>query len=423
MSWRKIFHVAIILANLVRLAASWLRHAGWRKVVAPSAPARILVLAYTAVGDFIFLLPALEELRRAFPKARIVCLGNSYPSMGELMPATCLADEIWTIEAPYGYRQAPARTLERIREGKFDAVIVSLPSSARFFGTALFSIPLRIGHCRPVVAPWAGWSWARYGLWRLKRAIVGEELERRLMFNAKVWVEEDGEHMVSRNLRLVEALGVKLSSSSASRPSLPVSAEARAFADQALRSEPIEKLVGLHIGSPQSQYAKVWAPENWGIVCRRLREAYGLRLLLLGGKDEAEVSSRFAASFQGDYVDMIGRCGFLETLELIRRCGLFLGNDTGLSKAAMALDIPTAAVWGPSDRPGYGIIWSPERHLEIYRGIPCSPCICMGLRKEGSGVINFADCGHRACLNGLSPENVFDAICRRCHPLLAGVSG
>ena len=419
--WRKTAHLAIILANLARLSVSWLGRAGWKKASPPSAPRRILVLAYTAVGDFIFLLPALEELRRAFPRARIVCAGNSYPSTGELLPAAGLADEIWTIEAPYGYRQASAFLLKRIREGGFDAVLVSLPSSARFFGTALFSIPVRIGHCRPVVAPHAGWSGLRYALWRLKRAIVSEEFERRLLFNAKVWLKEDGEHMVSRNLRLVEALGVKPRSAAGARPALPVSGEARAFADQVLRSQPADKLIGLHIGSPQSQYAKIWTPENWGAVGRRLCEAYGLRLILMGGADEAEVPGRFESAFRGPYLNMVGRCGLLKTLELIRRCRLFLGNDTGLAKAAMALDVSTAAVWGPSDRPGYGILWNPDKHLEIYRSLPCSPCICMGLRKEGSGVINFSNCGHRACLSALSVEEVFGAICRRYHPLLSGV--
>lgn len=403
--WTKAAHLTVILGNLLRLAFSYLRHGAFRRPDLPVQPRRILVLAYTAVGDFIFLLPALRELRRAFPAAHITCLGNSYPSTGELLPSTGVADELWRIEAPYGYRQAPRETLRRIKEGRFDAVIVSLPASARFFGDALFSIPLRIGHCRPLTAP------------RLRRGIVSEEFERRLMFNVKVWVREDGEHMVARNLRLVQALGVSTSETGACRPDLPQCDTGSV--EQALSPAPGEKIVGLHIGSPNSQYAKIWAPEQWGAVCRTLNKSYRIRLVLFGGPEEADVSSAFEGAFQGSYVNMVGRCGLLQTMGLIRRCALFLGNDTGLSKAAMALDVPTVAVWGPSDRPGYGIFCNPEKHLEVYRPLSCAPCIRMGLRNEGPGQINFTNCGHRACLNELSAQEVFDAIRRRYHSLLS----
>ncbi len=415
----KSFHLAVILGNLLRLTFSWLLRGAFQRPAPQNAPKRILVLAYTAVGDSIFLLPALQALRRGLPDAHITCLGNSYPSTAELLPATDVADEFWTIEAPYGYHQAPAPMLRKIREGRFDAVLVSLPASARFFGSSLFSIPLRVGHCRPIEAPHTGWSWPRYALWRLRRGIIAEEFERRLIFNSKVWVREDDEHMTTRNLRLVQALGLSTPEAATCRPALPRADEAIVFADQVLKPAPRERTVGLHIGSPHSQYAKVWAPERWGAVCRELAATDRLRVVLLGGPDEAELPARFESAFQGPYVNMVGRCGLLKSLELIRRCDLFLGNDTGLSKAAMALGVPTVAVWGPSDRPGYGIVWNPERHLEIHHQLPCSPCIRMGLRNEGDGVINFANCGHRACLNELSVQEVVDSIRRRYQPLLS----
>lgn len=420
--WPKAYHLGLILFNLLRLSLSWLRHAAFRSAPAPDAPQRILVLAYTAVGDFIYLMPALRELRRAFPKARLTVAGSSYPSTAELLPAMGLADEVRILDAPYGHRQAPRQALRWIEEGRFDAVVASLPTSARFFGSSLYSIPLRIAHCRPIEAPHAGWSALRYALWRLSRALMCEEIERRLVFNAKVWVREDGEHMSARNLRLIQALGVKTPEAASCPADMPSSASARRFADAALPPAPGQKTVGLHIGSPQSQYAKIWAPEHWGQVCRRLGRDFKPRFVLVGGPDEAEVPARFEKALGGPFVNMVGRCGLVETLELIRRCDLFLGNDTGLSKAAMALGVPTAAVWGPSDRPGYGILWEPEKHLEIYHQLPCSPCIRMGLRNEGEGVINFTNCGHRRCLNEMSPDEVYEAIRGRYGGLLAGMA-
>ena len=60
----KSFHLAVILGNLLRLTFSWLLRGAFQRPAPQNAPKRILVLAYTAVGDSIFLLPALQALRR-----------------------------------------------------------------------------------------------------------------------------------------------------------------------------------------------------------------------------------------------------------------------------------------------------------------------------------------------------------------------
>lgn len=415
----KAIHLASILLNLGRLAVSRLAHAARDPGPASARPTRILILAYTAVGDFVFLIPTLRVLRNAFPDAHITCLGNRYPSTGELLPILGLADEHWTIESPYGYRQATNSTLRRIREGRFDAVLMSLPTSARFFGSSLLRIPIRVGHCRPISAPRAGWSALRYGLWRLKRGIIGEEFERRLILNRKVWLGGGKEHMALCNLRLLGALGLPVPEAAALRPDIPETEDGRAFAERMLGGFSGEKLVGLHLGSPGSLYAKIWPPEKWAQVCLELSRDYRIRLVVVGGREEAGALGRFEAVFRGPFLNL-SDCGALpKTLSAIRRCALFLSSDTGLAKAAMAQRVPTVTIWGPSDRPGYGILWDPDKHLEIYRVLPCAPCVHMGLLNEGAGVINFSNCGHRACLAELTPQETAAAIRSRYHVLLS----
>jgi ADP-heptose:LPS heptosyltransferase len=168
--------------------------------------------------------------------------------------------------------------------------------------------------------------------------------------------------------------------------------------------------VGVHIGSPEGQYGKIWPPEKLAAVCAGLAESHRVGVVLVGGKDEAGLARRFAAAHPGPFVDAVGRLSLMETFAVIKRCALFVSSDTGMAKAAMAYGVPTATIWGPSDRPGWGVYWKPELHLEIRRDLPCMPCVRMGLRQEGSGVINFSNCGHRACLAELTPEDVLAAL-------------
>lgn len=383
---------------------------------APAEPRRILVLGYAAIGDMIFFLPVLRELRRAWPKARITFVANSSPITKELIPATGLVDEIWEVDVEDAAPELRREVSRRIREAGFDWAVLSPPTPARFFAPALLSIPVRAGHCRPVEAPHEGWSGVRYALWRLRRALISEEFERRLALNRKVWATDPREHTVSRNLRLLASLGLEAPKDVP--PELPSNEGAARFAEERVSSLPGLKTVGLHIGSPKSQYGKVWPAEKWGEVLRRLVAEFPIRTVLLGGGDETDNAVRFAGAFGGEFVDLTGRSSLIETFAVMRRCDLFLSNDTGLAKAAMALRVPTLTVWGPSDRPGYGIRWDSELHTEVFRSMPCAPCVCMGLRQEGSGVINFSNCGHRDCLAKLEPMTVYSAVRSRYESIL-----
>jgi ADP-heptose:LPS heptosyltransferase len=386
---------------------------------APKKLEKVLVLGYAAIGDLLFLLPALRSLRSGLPGARIVFVSNHNPGSDELIPATGLVDEVWHCDhadfGKLGWRRGFAA---RVRAEGFDAVLVSQATPLRGFAAALLGIPLRVGHCRPLEAPHAGWSAPRYALWRLKRGLVSEEFERRLVLNRPIWVQEDVGHTVSRNLALLRPLGIE-AREAAEPPAIPENAEQARFAAEALAEGGGLKTIAVHLGSPVSQYMKLWAPEQWAQVCRRAAEAYPCRIVLLGGADEAEARDRFRSVYTGPFVDLVGRTKLLEAFAVIKRCHLFMGNDTGLGKAAMALKVPTVTVWGPSDRPGYGAFWDRPLHAEVFLDLSCSPCVRMGLRAEGSGVINFSNCGHHNCLAQMAPERVFAALRAAQHQRLS----
>jgi len=405
---KKIFRLGGVFSGLgiIWIRTLWRRN---RKTDPAQGLERILVLGHAAIGDCIFLLPALRCLRALFPEARIVFMAPRYPTTEELIPATGLVDEIWEFGAEHAERDKP-EICGRIKRGRFDAVVMSHATPARLYLPAILNIPLRVGHCRPLTAPHKGWSSGRYVLWRLRRGLISDEFERRLALNRKVWVAEDAEHTVSRNLRLIQALDVDLPLAADSPPKLLETPEQAGLAEKSMEGIDRSRAVGLHVGSPKSQYGKIWPAEKWALVCRKLSERHGVQIVLVGGPDEEDQAGRFLAALDAPCLNLVGRLGLMETFAVVRRCRLLIGNDTGLSKAAMAMGVPAAVVWGPSDRPGYGVFWDKEKHLEIFRPLLCSPCVSMGLRAEGAGVINFATCGHHACLEELTANEVFSAV-------------
>lgn len=350
---------------------------------------KILVIGYAAIGDLLFFLPVVQALREKYPKARVTWLANAYPTTQELLPATGLVDEIWLHdwEGPRAGAEQGGLNV-RIAEAGFDLAVLTLSSPAHYYQSGLATIPVRAGHLRRL-EPGSP-------IGRAKRALVTGELARRAIINRAVWIGLEPEHALSRNLRLLEALG--LAAPFDARPAIPIPDAAAARAEKELPGGP---WIGVHLALPRGQYGKIWAPERFGRLCRELAKTTKARFVLLGAAGEAESSAQAKAEFPG-FTDLVGRLSLLESFAAIARCSLFLTSDTGLAKAAMALGVPTATWWGPSDPKEYGTIWDKDRHLDIRTGLWCSPCSRMGMpRLEG---INYLNCGPRDCLGKLDVD-------------------
>ena len=362
----------------------------------PRAVRRLLILGYGAIGDTIFFLPVLEALRRAHPEAKLTWVSNPAPVAEVLIPATGLVDEmwLWDFEGSPGMARR-AEFVERARAADFDAAVLTLSTPAHYFAPALGRVPVVAAHRFP-------------GLTLKRRLILGDP--SRAALGGRAATVLGSEHSVTRNLRLLEALGVPVAEPLA-RPHLPIGEPARARAVELLG--PAETpVVGIHLGPPTSYNFRGWEPEKFGALIEGLAKSWpGARFALIGGPEEAPSAARARAAAPANVLDLVGRTTLLETFSLIERCALFLSCDTGLSKAAMALGVPTATLWGPSSPVESGAYWDAERHLDLATGIDCSPCSFSGMPRDGR--LNYLACGHHDCLRRMSVEWVQDRILKR----------
>lgn len=102
-----------------------------------------------------------------------------------------------------------------------------------------------------------------------------------------------------------------------------------------------------------SKIPKRWPAERFVELARRLPPDIG-HVLLLGGPDEAELLAsiaREASANRGPEVVDLAAAGLgLESLRgVIERCRAMVTNDTGPRHLAVALGVPTIAIFGPTD--------------------------------------------------------------------------
>jgi ADP-heptose:LPS heptosyltransferase len=366
----------------------------------PRPVRNLLVIGYGAIGDTLFFLPTARALRAAHPRARLVWLSNPAPVADELIPATGLADEIWRWDAQARDPAGRAALNARIAAAEFDLAVLSLGTPAHEFIPGLRGVPVVSGHLFPWYGP--------------RRFVTFGDYARRALINRPA-AAPAREHALPRNLRLLDALEIPRPDA-AVRPLPPADAPARDRAAKLLDGL-AAPLVALHLGPVGNQYGKMWAPERYADLTRRIAVLGRASVVLVGSADpaEAEAERSFRAAGGLCARSLVGKTDLTVSFAVLERCALLLSNDTGVAKAAGALGVPVATIWGLSDPGEVGIPWDKEKHLDVRTGIACSPCARLG---TADSAYNYLNCGHRDCLGRLDADFAWRAIAERYRDVL-----
>lgn len=112
----------------------------------------------------------------------------------------------------------------------------------------------------------------------------------------------------------------------------------------------------LALGPGANFMGKRWPPERFAELAARVCGPGGLMegrpVLVLGGPEDRAIAAAVAGAAPGG-VDVAGRLDLLASAALLKRAGLFVGNDSGLMHIAAAMGAPTVGLFGPSNEGVY----------------------------------------------------------------------
>jgi ADP-heptose:LPS heptosyltransferase len=164
------------------------------------------------------------------------------------------------------------------------------------------------------------------------------------------------------------------------------------------------------VGTGTGSAIKRWDPTRMGEVARLLEGEFGLQIVLIGGRDDADGNATIAAALPpGRVLDLTGALALTALPELLAAASLHLGNDTGTTHLAAALGTRTVAVLSGVPRLE---VWHPVGPaVAVVAGqTNCTPCYFQRTSECPFGV---------ACLDAVQVADVADA----CRSLLATARG
>lgn len=285
---------------------------------------RIAVLRAGALGDFIVTLPALAWLRRRFPQAHLTVYGHR--AALEVVAGRGIVDR--------GY--------------SFDLAVppeLFLPAAA-------------------VAGLWVA-EWQAYDLcivWLRDHATVAENLRRlakaAVLAAVPLPEPERGIHVTDHCLSTLAPLGLHLSrlAESERRPAIHLSEEERALGRAWLRAQPalageVRRWMVVHAGSGGAW--KCWPAARYAELCLELWRKFGAAVLLVEGPADARQVGAVWRELQmrgqpGPVVHSTG-LALRQLAAVLSCCDVYVGNDSGVTHLAAALDVPVVALFGPTD--------------------------------------------------------------------------
>ncbi|MCF8432295.1 MAG: glycosyltransferase family 9 protein, partial [Melioribacteraceae bacterium] len=200
---------------------------------------------------------------------------------------------------------------------------------------------------------------------------------RNFNFLSNIRIDESNDlHNVETNIKLVDRVTRKTTDSI---PELrfPIPEKNQQNAQQILNGFGIkesDKVIGFHPGGsiPKNHINKRWSPEKYAELAKYLIEKKSFKVCVFGGPDESDLKSEIIKRTGSEYCYAIDTKSLVDTAAVMRRCDLFVSNDSSLMHVAAALQLKTVAIEGPLNinftRP-----WKTE-HKIVSLNLECSPC-------------------------------------------------
>ncbi|MBU3958970.1 MAG: lipopolysaccharide heptosyltransferase II [Candidatus Omnitrophica bacterium] len=317
---------------------------------------RILIVRTDRIGDVLLSTPVIKALRQEYPCALIAMMVGPYAR--EIIEGNSYLDEV-IIYDKNGKHKSWYGTLKfahQLKKKRFDLALILHPANRVHLVTFFAGIQQRIGYNR------------KFGF------LLTDKVKHTKQSGRK--------HELEYNLDLVRYLGIQPADKELFMPIRPESEEwlDQLFAQKGINKS--DKLLAIHPGA--SCISKVWPPKRFAEAADRLIEKYGFKVLIIAGSSDEIKASQVLKDMHQPAVNLAARTSVSQLASVLKRCSLFISNDSGPVHIASSVGVPVISIFGRNQRGLSPARWGPsgKNGRFLHKEVGCIKCLAHNCVKE-----------------------------------------
>jgi len=280
-------------------------------------PHRIFIIRSDRWGEFLLSLPAVKMVKENFPQSTIYLL--ALKENIELVKDVDFIDRFieYKEQEFKGFRGSVNLTKLLCKE-KIDCLIALNPKKEFHLASFLAGVKFRVGYNRK-------WGFC-----------LNYKIEDKKYLAEK--------HEIEYNIELVSLICVK--------KFIPQVRLKGASLEILKRKIPLnfnKRYIVFHPFS--SDHRKMYPSALWASLIDKINSLYKEEVVIIGGEQEKQLLTSATSALKGlKYIDLVGRLSLKELISFFKEmCKLLITTDSGPMHLASFLNIPTIALFGPSN--------------------------------------------------------------------------
>lgn len=346
---------------------------------------KIIINALSGIGDALMFTPSLNLLKETYPSAEIHAL-VMFKAVKDFYERNGNINKVYYFDfLTEGFFKS-LKFIFSLR-GKYDISINVYPSNRKEYNVINFLL----GAKQRAAVEYLRKDFSNLGFLNNLRTL-----------------ESDSVHNVQSNIRLCEKLTARTSKEISSLQ-FPLTDSDYNFANAFFKEKNIDAqdlVIGFHPGSAtlKNQANRRWEPEKFASLGKRLIEKYNAKILLFGGPTEDELKQNIVDQINSPNAFSVVSHNLTESGAVMKRCNVFVTNDSSLMHIASALQLKIVAIIGPTNT-NYIYPWKTQ-HKIVSLNLDCSPCFIYSPRPL---ICNRNDVKFK-CIKELDVERVYAAV-------------
>lgn len=365
-------HAGNVICNFLALFSK-------RKDFDISSTNKILVIQLWGIGETILTLPAVEALRKEFPKAGIDIL------------ATSRNKDVF-------YRNNHVSSIIEISLNPISILIFLLKNTKKYDLVIDMEEYLNIS---AIISYFAG------------KTSIGYSHGPRAKLYGDVVKYNDKQHAVQTFLDLTRALDISYNTNKL--PMLNFSRKDKNFVDKFLKANGIknsELAACVAPGAAESAKSRMWPYNRYAELCDEIIARHEAKIIFVGSLNEAELIGDIQKKMENrnKTVNAAGKITLSQLFYLTSKCGLFIGNDAGPMHIAAAQGVKTLGLFGPNLPARFGPYG--KGNIGLYKGYNCEFSPCINVHKG-----EIPDClypknsnDYQKCMKNISVDDVLKEV-------------